>query len=1064
MLADEDPELGAAGDRATAPAGDRATAPAGEHGWWLRLGWWLLGRWLGVALVIAAAWVDVLLVALRLLKRDVLDLPSWFIAQRDPIGLVLQLTVQLPLGIFFALSAPYCVALFFPLAPLLGVWVEMGGTACAYGLTKAIPWVLAALPVWETANAKAHHLCCWHSTGSARRELVMGGAPGRGSGSSTVIVQPGARGGSRLCDCLNVIAGGVLPIDHVALALVRRELGRGADIDAVDAEGQSALHVAARLGLPRTVQALLDAGADPNLQDDAGGTALHAAARAAGGEGGTQNLEGAMFIFLLFFVAALAAARVSVLVLPVLGEPLGMWLVLLAFFQLPLTRCVLDRSARNGARRTAEVLHSAPTADLNTTDNDGNTAMMRDRNRKLPLAPQPAWVEVERALSGVAPPDAGTAATQSALHPVLALLPHPVEDVGQLRLLDMLCGGDEVDNVEQRRRQQLVFDRLIVPLVRSAVRSPLPSAEKKLLIAACEATTHARAQHRDAFDALVGGAMAIFEGELGAAYAALGASTAGQALLDMPVTELLGGIAKADLSQCADLVMGRLTWLEPPSLAGAYQALVSAGALRGIDDMCALLQSGRHRWFAGAHKEHFSDPECWSFWLHVCALNSVARNDQRNAEFQTRVKAIAKTLGAAVHYKVAPVKKYERIVVKAKQYHAAGRLPETAAGAAEAAGRVIDIQRCSLEADDAAMAMKAVALLKGATLAEHGMRPLRCKNGFNAAAESAGGYRDVKLNMLFQAKGVPGAAGRAVVEIQVILKAYLTVKKRMHAVYRLDRGDFDGTTHVLGATLLECTAADDLIGVQRRLGEGADANEKNAALIRASFYGHLAVVEALLAHGDCNMNHKPNQGDTAFTNAGLRENSPPENKAKIRRLLIQNGYEPSFIEHANVGDLAAVQQRLDEGVDIDQKDKAGGTALMEASLHGHGDVVRLLAERGAAMEPENRSGDTALCFAAKGGHVELVRTLLELGATTDGKGAQRAMLQAKDDATKRVLSKHGISLNWNGALITLVRRPWCTALIFVLLATVVTAFMSFLVCKDGKWWFIYQCVNPPFGI
>jgi hypothetical protein len=30
-----------------------------------------------------------------------------------------------------------------------------------------------------------------------------------------------------------------------------------------------------------------------------------------------------------------------------------------------------------------------------------------------------------------------------------------------------------------------------------------------------------------------------------------------------------------------------------------------------------------------------------------------------------------------------------------------------------------------------------------------------------------------------------------VVEIQVILKQYLAVKKRMHAVYRLDRGDFD---------------------------------------------------------------------------------------------------------------------------------------------------------------------------------------------------------------------------------------------------------------------------------
>ena len=32
--------------------------------------------------------------------------------------------------------------------------------------------------------------------------------------------------------------------------------------------------------------------------------------------------------------------------------------------------------------------------------------------------------------------------------------------------------------------------------------------------------------------------------------------------------------------------------------------------------------------------------------------------------------------------------------------------------------------------------------------------------------------------------------GRAIVEVQIILQAYLKVKKKMHAVYRFDRGDF----------------------------------------------------------------------------------------------------------------------------------------------------------------------------------------------------------------------------------------------------------------------------------
>ena len=82
------------------------------------------------------------------------------------------------------------------------------------------------------------------------------------------------------------------------------------------------------------------------------------------------------------------------------------------------------------------------------------------------------------------------------------------------------------------------------------------------------------------------------------------------------------------------------------------------------------------------------------------------------------------------------------------------------------------------------------AWLDMATLAEHGVRALRRKNGFHADAPSAGGYRDVKYNLLYQSPTVAGAMGRAIVEVQIIVEAYLKVKKKMHAVYRVDRGDF----------------------------------------------------------------------------------------------------------------------------------------------------------------------------------------------------------------------------------------------------------------------------------
>jgi hypothetical protein len=251
------------GDVELSVRGGRASAPpahgAGSRGWlrhrWLRRGlgalsWWLLGRWLAVPLVLAVALVDAVIGALRLLWRDVLDLPWWHIKQRDPLGLVLQLAVQLPLGTLVAVIFQVVTGLFIlPFLALIGAWTVVASVAGIFGLTTALPWALAALPVWgDRANAKAHALCSHHFTGPAHRGLG-GGARSRAGGSGAAAPPPPrARhgGAQRLCDCLVAFKGGVLPIDRLALALVQRELGRGADVGAVDGTGRIALHRAAR--------------------------------------------------------------------------------------------------------------------------------------------------------------------------------------------------------------------------------------------------------------------------------------------------------------------------------------------------------------------------------------------------------------------------------------------------------------------------------------------------------------------------------------------------------------------------------------------------------------------------------------------------------------------------------------------------------------------------------------------------------------------------------------------------------------------------------------------------
>ena len=118
------------------------------------------------------------------------------------------------------------------------------------------------------------------------------------------------------------------------------------------------------------------------------------------------------------------------------------------------------------------------------------------------------------------------------------------------------------------------------------------------------------------------------------------------------------------------------------------------------------------------------------------------------------------------------------------------------------------------------MAAVVFQAIEAATLEDDSLQVVRRKNGFAPEAEAVGGYRDVKYNLLFQSRGkagvglghgrgqgqagshsrgtvaagtggAPGPSPRtAVVEVQVILMSYLDVKKRMHAIYRVHRGDF----------------------------------------------------------------------------------------------------------------------------------------------------------------------------------------------------------------------------------------------------------------------------------
>jgi hypothetical protein len=96
--------------------------------------------------------------------------------------------------------------------------------------------------------------------------------------------------------------------------------------------------------------------------------------------------------------------------------------------------------------------------------------------------------------------------------------------------------------------------------------------------------------------------------------------------------------------------------------------------------------------------------------------------------------------------------------------------------------------------------MRVLEAFRACTVEEHGLCLLRQKSGFAEGSTGSGGYADVKLlvyadlgfHKAFDGSKVPL---RIVGEVQLILQGYMSVKKRMHLVYQVDRGSFDPEWH-----------------------------------------------------------------------------------------------------------------------------------------------------------------------------------------------------------------------------------------------------------------------------
>src|SRR5687768_12960494 len=122
-------------------------------------------------------------------------------------------------------------------------------------------------------------------------------------------------------------------------------------------------------------------------------------------------------------------------------------------------------------------------------------------------------------------------------------------------------------------------------------------------------------------------------------------------------------------------------------------------------------------------------------------------------------------------------------------------------------------------------------------------------------------------------------------------------------------------------------------------------------------------------------------------------------------------------EAAASGDVAAVRELLKKGVDVNEAQGDGTTALHWAAIKGNTELAQMLIFAGANLRATTRLGGyTPLYLAAKGGHSAIVAALLAAGAdpkatTTNGTTPLMIAAAAGDTRTITALVENGSEID-----------------------------------------------------
>ena len=125
----------------------------------------------------------------------------------------------------------------------------------------------------------------------------------------------------------------------------------------------------------------------------------------------------------------------------------------------------------------------------------------------------------------------------------------------------------------------------------------------------------------------------------------------------------------------------------------------------------------------------------------------------------------------------------------------------------------------------------------------------------------------------------------------------------------------------------------------------------------------------------------------------------------------------AFLEAAAEGNIEALKQYLEQGVDINAQNRQKRTAILTAAMHDHLDAVSFLIEAGADIDLQDETCFNPFLYACIHNKLELVQMMVKAGTNLElltrfgGVGLTPACEKGHVDIVRELLTTTDINVN-----------------------------------------------------